>query len=106
MQRCINQKGACKKKILIRNIAIHVCCSRKSTTFGEGKKAGAVGGEQWLPDEMHDGPHDAYKRRGGMHEALNNNGCTRGDTHFLQCTFRGPASIQFLRGRGHRGHLE
>lgn len=91
-------KGWVQKQMLIRNLAIHICCSRKLTTFGKEKGQGTVGGEQWLPDEMHDGPCDACKCQGGMHEALNNNGCTRGDTHFPQCTSRGPASIVPQRG--------
>lgn len=40
-KRCVQKKkGGKVGGELIRNIAIHICCSRKSTSFGKGKKAG------------------------------------------------------------------
>lgn len=47
VQKCINQRGECKKKKkkkeqLIRNIAIHICCFRKSTTFGKERCRGQL----------------------------------------------------------------
>lgn len=42
VQQCVNQRGGCKKKMLVRNIAIRICCSRKSTTFGKERGRGQL----------------------------------------------------------------
>lgn len=51
----VQKKNACKKHsnpyLLLQEV----------NNIWQRKRQGTVVGEQWLPDEMHDGPRDAYK---------------------------------------------
>lgn len=63
VQKCINQRGECKKKkrTAYKKHSNPYLLLQEVNNIWQRKMQGTVGGEQWLPDEMHDGQRDAYK---------------------------------------------
>lgn len=61
VQQCVNQRGGCKKKNACKKHSNPYLLLQEVNNIWQRKRQGTVVGEQWLPDEMHDGPRDAYK---------------------------------------------